>query len=157
MEPSNLLYQIKTLEKYIARLFLNDLEGAVPPPTPTQMQIMEYVLKHSKDIIYQKDLENIVNLRRATVSGVLKTMEKNNLLKRIVDKKDTRQKQIILHPDAKKIVNLHLKKVKEVEKQLVKDISEEEQLLFMQILQKMQNNVKKVMNNKEGIKYAKIN
>ena len=141
MEQSNLFYQIKTLEKYITRLFLNDLESSIVPPTPTQMQIMEYVLKHSKEIIYQKDLEKILNLRRATVSGVLKTMEKNNLLERIVDTNDTRQKQI-----------LHLKKVKEMESQLVKNISEEEQLQFILILQKMQNNLKEVVNKKEGIK-----
>lgn len=142
MEKCSFMYEIKILEKYIAREFIRDLKKEITPPTPTQMQIMEYILKHESEIINQKDLENVLNLRRATVSGVLQTMEKNHLIKRITDEEDARQKRIILHEDAKKCFRLHLKKVQEIEKHLMQNISEEEQIAFLNIIKKMQNNLK---------------
>ena len=81
---NKVLYQLKSLEKIIIRNLLKDEEDHVlncnndlASLTPTQMQIVEYILNHNNEEIYQKDLENVLNLRRATVSGVLKTMKKN--------------------------------------------------------------------------------
>lgn len=71
--------------------------------TPTQMQIIEYILEHDGSCVYQKDLENVLKLRRATVSGVLQTMEKNDFIERVIDKNDTRVKKIILNKKTSKI------------------------------------------------------
>ena len=145
MKEYKLLYQIKTLEKLIGRKFVccDNFEKMVPP-TPTQMQILEYILEHPKENIYQKDLENILNLRRATVSGVLQTMEKNNLIERIIDTDDSRVKRIILNPEAKRIFKAHEKILREIEESIIKGIPEEELLLFLQVIHKMQNNLKLV-------------
>ena len=77
-----ILYQIKTLGKLILRLFMEDREhikkiSGSTKPTRTQFIILSYLIEHSNEDVYQKDLENVLNLRRATVSGVLHTMEKN--------------------------------------------------------------------------------
>ncbi len=81
MKEYKLLYQIKALEQLVARLFIySDMSDSLFHITPTQMQIIKYILKHPKENTHQKDLENILSLRRTTVSGVLKTMEKNNLI-----------------------------------------------------------------------------
>lgn len=108
MSDNKILYQIKTLEKMILRTFWNDkeLEDEILikkefKPTPTQMQIIEYILEHINEVVYQKDLEEVLNLRRATVSGVLQTMEKNELIERTTNTEDTRVKKIILHEKAK--------------------------------------------------------
>jgi len=111
MKKNNLLYQIKSLEKMIVRNLLGDNEiekreeqaNVMQLPTPTQMQIIEYILNHTSEDIYQRDLEDILNLRRATVSGVLHTMEKNNLIRRVTDNEDTRSKKILLNNKAKEI------------------------------------------------------
>ena len=88
----------------IARYFLKQIEiEKLSKPTPTQMQIMDYFLDNNKKEIFQKDLEDILHLRRATVSGVLQTMEKNKLIQRVTDEEDTRIKKIILNKKAKKI------------------------------------------------------
>ena len=44
-------------------------------PSPTQMRIIDYIIQNEDKPIYQKDLESIFNLRRATISEVLITME----------------------------------------------------------------------------------
>lgn len=141
MKEFHLLYQIKMLEKEMARAFFHDFNENAFPPTPTQMQIIAYILKHRKDIIYQRDLEKMLNLRRATVSGVLKTMEKNHVIKRVVDEKDTRQKQIMIEPEMEKMFVLHLQKIEAMERQLTKNVTKEEQRIFIEIIHKMQENL----------------
>ena len=94
MEEYKVLFQIKSLQKIIFKKFLcNNNKYNVNKeflPTPTQMQIIAYIMAHENEEIYQKDLENVLKLTRATVSGVLQTMEKNSLIERVVDSNDTR-------------------------------------------------------------------
>ena len=45
---------------------------------------------------YENDIEKLIESRRSTTSGILNTMEKNNLIKRVDSKKDARKKQIVL-------------------------------------------------------------
>jgi len=147
MEEDKLLYQVKTLGALIGRLFIcSDINDKVVPPTPTQMQIVEYILEHPNENIYQKDLEDILNLRRATVSGVLQTMEKNHLIERVIDTEDSRVKKIILNEDAKKLFESYEKRIEEIESVVIKDLTEEELLQFLSVIKKMQNNLKLVVN-----------
>lgn len=142
------LYQIRDLDKMIFRCIFNgnDIEDNrcirnMKIPTQTQMQIISYIIKHQNEEVYQKDLEEVLNLRRATVSGVLHTMEKNNLIKRITDSKDTRVKKIILDGKTQEIFNKNEKKIEKLEKIITKDISKNNMDTFMKVLQKMKNNI----------------
>ena len=49
--------------------------------SPVQLKILHYLLMHSKDIVFQRDIEKAIDYRRSTTSGILNTMEKNNLIK----------------------------------------------------------------------------
>lgn len=148
MKESKLLYKIKNLEKNILKMFNNDIFNEVKngemllPPTPTQMQIIEYIIEHPKNDVYQKDLEEVLNLTRATISGVLQTMEKNHLIERIVNTNDIRSKKIILNVKTKEMFLRNQQKILEIEKVLVNNISNEELEFFYKILDKMQNNIK---------------
>ena len=78
MKENSVLYQIRTLENIVIRNFICDSNmefKKLRKPTPSQMQIMDYILNHSEDEIYQRDLEEVLNLRRATVSGVLQNIQ----------------------------------------------------------------------------------
>ena len=147
MSEYKVLYQIKGLEKMILRKFIKDKEVEQEKTcltlAPTQMQIIAYILEHSNDNIYQKDLENILNLRRATVSGVLQTMEKNELIERITDLEDTRTKKIILNNKAKEIFSKNEKKLNEIENIIIQDITKEELEVFSKVIEKMKNNIEK--------------
>lgn len=142
MKNDNVLFQIKTLEKMIARYFLKQGElEKLSKPTPTQMQIMDYFLENNKKEVFQRDLESILQLRRATVSGVLQTMEKNELIERVTDVEDTRTKKIILNKKAKEIFDKNEKKMKEVEKILTTGISKEDLEVFSKVIQTMKKNL----------------
>ena len=143
MKNRRVLYQIKSLEKSILR---HNKEKSIKDKeiTTTQMEILLYIFKNEDKDIYQKELENVLNLRRATVSGVLQTMEKNNLITRITDAEDTRTKKIILNEETRNIFLRQLKQFDEIEKVIVDGISEKELEVFFEVIQRMKNNVEKL-------------
>ena len=153
MNDNKVLYEIKSLEKMLVRELINnsdikDKENLLP--TPTQCQIIEYILNNKNKDIYQKDLEKVLNLRRATVSGVLHTMEKNGLRKRVTDESDTRTKKIILNEKIPERFNEYSKKIKKIENNIIKDISDKDLEIFLKVISQMKESIKK----KEGnLKY----
>lgn len=150
MQDYKVLYKIKTLEKLIVRNIMNEEEiCSMKTPTPTQVQIMEYILEHQNEEVYQKDLEDILNLRRATVSGVLQTMEKHGLLDRQIAKNDARVKKIILSKKAEQLFLEKKKQFEKIGKALVQDISEQELRTFSNVLNKMMMNAKKISENRK--------
>ena len=149
MKEVRVLYQIKSLEKLILRCFSSDSEMNKIPPTPTQMQIIEYILNNNKKDVYQKDLEEILNLRRATVSGVLQTMEKNELLKRVTNSSDARAKKIVLNDKTKKIFLKNKKKIEELEKLVTQNIKCEDLETFSKVINIMKENIINIYNTKK--------
>ena len=130
MKKCNVLYQVKILERLVARKFLKDEKIEIEDipkkiPSPAQIEMIDYILEHREEEIYQKDLEKIFNLRRSTISGILQTMEKNGLIERITDANDTRTEKIVLNQKAKKIFNMNQKKIEEITEVVTKDISDE--------------------------------
>lgn len=139
-----ILYQIKSLNKSVVRTLLSNIECSInfdKIPTPTQMQILEYIIKNDKEV-YQKDLETILNLRRATISGVLQTMEKNNLIERISHEEDARTKKIILTEKARIMFEKSEEKILELEKVITKDITKKDLETFLKVINKMKENLK---------------
>lgn len=146
MKEINVLYEIKSLEKNIVRAFINKQDVDIPEnifPSPTQFQIIECILESPNQEINQKDLESILNIRRATISGVLQNMEKKNLIKRVTNREDIRTKKIILNEKTKEIFEKKRKTIEHTEKKLIKNISEEDLETFLKVLNIMKENIKK--------------
>ena len=140
MENKDLLYEMRSIFRTIQRDYFKD-DNKSKVLTPTQMEILDYIDKHQNEKIYQKNLEKALNTRRATISEVLKTMEKNNFIQRIQNEKDARSKEIIITDKAKKIFeekNLNIKKLNKI---ITKDISKEDKIIFLKVLNKMKDNI----------------
>ena len=142
MKEKKILYQIRTLNNMIVKCFKSDSYIDNLSLTPTQMQIMEYILDNHDIDIYQKDLEEVLNLTRATVSGVLFTMEKNGLIKRVANIKDARVKQIVLNESAEKIFLKKKRILEDLEKIIVNDLSSEDLESFLKVINIMKENIK---------------
>ena len=160
MEKEKVIYKLKCLEKEIIRTILQEVSNDKNSNnnsclTPTQMQIIGYTYNNSKDV-YQKDLEDILNLRRATISGVLKTMEKNNLIEREISKADARSRKIILKDKAKIIYKENKARLDNIENILKKDINPKDLIIFTNIIAKMKENLKSY-NERGGNNYDKTN
>ena len=149
MKEYELLYQLKELEKNIVLFLTKDRCSCnMTPPTPTQIRIVDYILKHGKENIYQRDLEKDLNLTRATLSGVLKTMEKNGIIKREINNNDARSKKIILNNKFEELFINSQNKLAKAESILTDNINNEELMTFKSVLNKMGNNIIEY-NNKE--------
>ena len=143
MEDKNIFNSIKELEKGIVRKIMSETSHneMYSKPSIAQMQIIKYILKHDGKTIYRRDLEEVFNLRRATISGILKTMEKNNVIIRVCDPNDARGKIVILSDDAKKFFKEKETLFKKIETVLKKDISKEELEIFYKVILKMRDNI----------------
>ncbi len=143
MDDKNIFNSIKELEKGIVRKIMSETshDEMFSKPSIAQMQIIKYILKHDGKTIYQRDLEEVFNLRRATISGILKTMEKNNVIIRVCDPNDARGKIVILSDDAKKFFKEKETLFKKLETDLKKDISKEELETFYKVILKMRDNI----------------
>ena len=80
-------------------------------------------------------------LRRATVSGVLKTMEKNNLIVRVIDMKDSRVKKVVLKNSTKELFLKKIQEVETLEKIAIKDISKDDLDNFIKVIKKIKENI----------------
>ena len=135
-----ILKQIKQLDNLILRNFsINDKEKIIP--SPTQMQIMDFLLKNQNNDIYQKDIEKHLNSSRATVSSVLQTMEKNKIIEKKNVKEDARSKEIIFSPVAQEKHEKIKEKLNKFEKIIRKDISDDDLNIFFKVTEQIKNNL----------------
>lgn len=144
MKEDKVIFQCKSLvkqiERYLATSF-QTLQELMPNPTISQLRVIGYILSNP-NVTYQKDLENALNIRRATVSGILHTMEKNKLIIRESVDDDGRVKKIILTASATKVFKAHIQQLNELEKLLLKNISSEDLNTFYKVLKQMKDNLK---------------
>ena len=88
----HVLFAIKNFQNTIARNIFNNvkLANCSSPPSMIQAEIIFYLLQNKNQDVYQKDLENVFKIRRSTISGVLKTLEKKGVIKRLDSSNDAR-------------------------------------------------------------------
>lgn len=133
-------FEIKTLDNMINRKICNSIEKI--SISHTQASILRFLYNNQDKIIYQTDIEKEVDVRRSTISGILDTMEKNNLIKRKSSKKDARKKEIALTTSS---LNKHKevdKKIASFEDNLLKGIDEKELIVFINVIDKLKENLK---------------
>ena len=142
MEEKKITFQIKTVGHLVKREFDNSAtKKHADNLTGTHGWIIGY-LYHNKDKnIYQKDLEEKFSIRRATVSGIIKLMEKNGLIEKIGDEADKRLKKLVLTQKAIDIHNSVMEDLKKIEEQLQKGLSQEEIDNFFLVMEKMKKNM----------------
>ncbi len=140
------IYEVKRLEILISKkmFLISKHEKVLNPPSPLQFKILNYLFNNKGLEVKQSDLEKSLKVSRATISEVLNTMEKTNLIKRASSIKDARCKIITLTKESKKRfleMNIISKKINEI---LIKNLKPNEIKTFLKILEKMQNNLNEI-------------
>ena len=83
--------------KSLSNLFKRQILQSNSELTGMQGWIIAYLYENGLDKnIYQKDIETKFKIRRSTVTGILKLMEKNGLLTRESVSSDARLKKLVL-------------------------------------------------------------
>ena len=139
----SVLFQIKLLQNLITRNICNDMKKyhIVSIPSQIQASIIGYLIRNEGKDVYQKDLESVFKLRRSTISGILKTLEKNNFVRRIDSKKDARVKKIILTEEAVRLFKGSDQYLEALEKQILANVKEDDLQVFCNVLEQMQQNI----------------
>ncbi len=142
MENKKAIYQIKDLNHSIMRYCCEIGASKENMPTPAQMQILHYISSKKDKKVYQRDIALALGLRRATLSEILKTMERNKLISRIPDKTDTRIKEIIISENAKQKFGDVKSTLNKAEKTIIKNIKPKDLETFFLVIKKMEENLK---------------
>jgi len=139
MSNLSIWYHLTSTNKCIKRYFIKHLPKSFPNKvSPIQMAIIDY-LDLNGNIMYQKDICREFNIRRSTASGIIKTMEKNNI---VVSRMIGRNKEIKLSDTfIKKYANKY-PDIKKLEKLMENNFTEEEKAELIRLLEKVENNLK---------------
>lgn len=107
-----------------------------------QVWVIEYLYENQQRDIFQRDLEADFNVRRSTVSGILQNLERKGYIHRESVNQDARLKKITLTDEAVNIHKQMMQKVAILEEQMTKNITNEEWIVFYQVLEKIKDNLK---------------
>ena len=107
-----------------------------------QIRILNFVLVSYPDReIYQKDIEEELNIRSASVSTLLKKMEAQDFIRREKVSYDDRLKKILPTSHTVEMKEQVERHVALLEKRLTAGIGEEELKVFSDVLARMQENM----------------
>ncbi len=113
-------------------------KGIDTVPSHFQMKILEFLIWNEDNNINQRDLEDELGVSKAAVSGTIKTMEENGLVKRKPSMLDGRAKELVVTRKGKE----EFEKMEEIFTQADKEISsmlnKDERKEFLQLIQKLQ-------------------
>lgn len=110
--------------------------------TYEQTIFLKYIADNSlKCKVYAKDLENEFDKRKSTVAGIIQLLEQKGLIKRESLCDDNRYKELVLTKKAEKLLVQVNKTILNMDYNLLKDVSEKEYKLFIEIINKILKNI----------------
>lgn len=144
-KSNNVGFQVGELARMIRRNIDEHIsEMDIEEVTGVQAWILGYVYRNSKNgNVYQRDLEKEFHIRRSSVAETLRLMENKGLIVREYVSHDARLKRIVLTPKAIAIQEQVVKKIEEVEIELTKGLSTGEIMIFLEIANKIKENLRR--------------
>lgn len=142
VDDGNVGYQLKMLDqifcKEMVKLFREDGYDGI---TMLGGWILEYLVFQEEEVIYQKDIERSFKIGKSTIAGVMKALEKNDLIVRKSVKGDARLKQVCLTEKGGQYIERMCQRRAIIEKRVTKGLSQKELDMFFQIVKKMRENL----------------
>lgn len=94
-----------------------------------------------KEGLTQKEIQENLSLRGASVSGMVETLLNKGLIERKQDLEDGRYKRLYLTEDGRRLEKRSMEVIREVEGYLIKGFTEDEKLIFASWLKKLYMNI----------------
>lgn len=138
---------VKHLNILIEKQLAKQLESHHTIFTSAQAQVIAYLLHHQGQQVHQKDLENVMNLSRPTINGIIKRLIAKDAVRLIPDPADRRSKQLVLSAATKEDALAHQanfdQDIKTIEKELTAGMDIKQVAQFKQTLQQCIDNLQK--------------
>ncbi len=147
MDKSVLNY-IRDLDISIKKkMFLMGKEAQINnPPSPLQVRIFMYLYNHKDLITSPKDLVRELHISKVAISEALTKMENNGNITIKESQEDGRKKILAYTEQGIKRMNKMITSIEILNKELTKNISDEELDLFINVVMKMKDNIKEEKN-----------
>lgn len=142
MNEKSISLEIKKIDSLIVRKIIFYNKDSIYQLTPVQIVIIKYLIKNKNNIVYQKDIEKKLGLRKSTISGILSTMIKNGIITRTESTNDLRSKEIKLTDKGLKLDKVMKKKALEFENLLQKNIDPKDLEIFYKVTNQIQDNLR---------------
>ena len=143
MQNSSIMHKLKEVDLEIFKAVSARYKSLGLDVTPVQSRIIMF-LYDSDALICQRDIEKFVSCNKSTMSAVLNTMEKNELIVRKGSSSDSRRKIIELTDKSVNVANILMNDKKKMSKILSAGITEEEYVIFTNILDKIKKNLERL-------------
>ena len=131
------LFQIITIklkreaDKRIGELGLNSQQG----------RVIGYIYDHQDEGIIQKDLADVFHKRGATITSMLKGLEKNEYIERRIPSDNERQKNLYVLPKGEKLINDFNEVFSDLENKITSCLTEEELKTLEKLLSKINQSI----------------
>ncbi len=106
---------------------------------PGQLKIMEYLYNHPGSL--RKDIALVWNVDKSTMSGLINRMERDGLIICTEIVTDKRRKMLNITDKGKSAFEKVYPLLKEIDLYAMKDISEQEKDIFINVLNRISNNL----------------
>jgi len=142
MSEKSVGLELRSINNLIRRYFeFSSHKKEIESVTGNNGWIIGYLAGHSKQDIYQKDIEDHFTIARSTASRVLSLMEKKGLIRRQAVEQDARLKKIVLTEKAMKLKEIMAEDAENLETTLVDGFNEEEIEQLLSYLKRIKENV----------------
>ncbi len=119
-----------------------DKEAAKYGLTDVQSRIIGFIYNNSKKRdIFQRDIEIELDIRRSSVTSVLKLMEKKEYIKRISVYEDARLKKIVLTEKGEEVQKNVFDFILDFEKSLREELTVEEMDTLLKLINKLSKKI----------------
>lgn len=133
---------IKELNGAFRKMFLSSgTEAGLDEVTLMHGWIMGYLHHNQNREIYQKTIESEFNIRRSTVTTILQLMEKKGYIRREAVAGDARLKRIVLTQQGTETAVRTKSMIDNMEKSLNEGIGERELAVFLEVVEKLLQNM----------------
>lgn len=104
--------------------------------------ILRYLYENREKDVYQRDIEKAFSIGRSTVTTIIQLMEKRELIRRESVASDARLKKVILTEKGYLHHDHAIANFNEVHARMLKDISEEEKEILLDIIDRIEGGLK---------------
>lgn len=118
-------------DKRIGELGLNSQQG----------RVIGYIYDHQDEGIIQKDLADVFHKRGATITSMLKGLEKNEYIERRIPSDNERQKNLYVLPKGEKLINDFNEVFSDLENKITTCLTEEELKTLEKLLSKINQSI----------------
>ena len=134
--PAFLIHDVSRLRRTVVDQLIKPL-GI----TRSQWWVLNSLFRHEGESMMQIELARLLDVGKVTVGGLIDRLEENGLVSRIQDKVDRRSKRVVISAKGKKLINRMQQVSVDLNAQIMRGISSQEEKQLAAILARMKDNL----------------